>query len=145
MSYEVHAESVEGNDVWFAHRLELPNGTQLKNSHVSSDAAALVVTLYRETSVGGRRREVTLLSIDGTTVPPASPVIGDYLSDTYSHDYWGGMDDKGHNFVYQLPYSGTDYTLEGGNDYSIEFKLTTTSYGVIRWANRLHVHGLNAV
>ena len=144
MSYEVHAEVVEGNDVWFAHRLELPNGAQLLNSHVSSDAAALVVNLYRETSVGGRKRAITTLSVDGNAVPPAA-IVADYLSDTYSHDYWGGLDDTGHNFVYQLPYTGADYTLEGGNYYSVEFKIATTNYGVIRWANKLHVHGLNAV
>lgn len=142
--YEVSAEVTEGNDVWFAHRLELPNGSQLMNSHVSSDASALVVTLYRQTTVGNRKREVTLLDISGSAVPPAA-IVGDYLSDTYSHDYWGGLDDTGHNFVYRLPYSGVDYTLEGGNIYTIEFALKTTSYGTVRWVNRLYLKGLQAV
>ena len=142
--YEVVAQSTEGNDVWFAHRLELPNGQQLLNSHVSADAAAFVATLYRETTVGNRRREVTLISIDGNATPPGA-IIGDFLADAYSTTYWGGLDDTGHNFVYRLRYSGADYTLEGGNDYSIEFKLATKDYGVIRWSNRLHVNGLNQV
>ncbi|UCC87750.1 MAG: hypothetical protein JSV81_00175 [Anaerolineales bacterium] len=144
MSYEVHAEVVEGNDVWFAHRVELPTGAQLLNSHVVDAANALVITLYRETVVGNRRREVTVVDVDGSAVPPAA-IVEDYLSDAYEFDYWGGKDDRGHNFVYQLPYTGADYTLEGGNTYTVEFAIKTTDYGTLRWANRLHVSALNAL
>ena len=144
MSYEVHAEVVEGNDLWLAHRVELPNGAQLLTTDVSNGASALVITLYRETTVGNRRREVTLVDIAGNAVPPAD-IINNYLSDSYSFEYWGGLDDRGHNFVYRLPYSGADYTLEGGNIYTVEFAIATDDFGTLRWSDRVQVRELNAL
>ena len=144
MTRPIHTEVIEGNDVWFASRVTLPNQQQLQQSGTNGVAASgdlITVDLIRESVVSGQRDAKRLLTETSSANVPT------YVFNALEFDYWDGHDDIGYNFLYQLPYTGTnpDYTLEGGNDYYVEFAILTTNFGTIRWSAKLHVRGLHSI
>lgn len=141
MTRPIHTEVIEGNDVWFANRVTLPDQQQLTTGDVVGSGDMITVDLIRESTVSGQRNAKRLLTVTSQSALPT------YIKDSLQFDFWDGHDDIGYNFIYRLPYTGTspDYTLEGGNDYYIEFAVATTSYGTIRWSAKLHVRGLHAI
>jgi len=150
MTRPIHAEVVEGNDVWFANRVTMPTGDVLTRTGTNGvqaeggGAELIQVFIIMESVVGGNREVRKVLSV--TT----DANVAAYVFDSLEFDYWDGHDDIGYNFLYQLPATGTDsegnaYILDGGNDYFVEFAIKTTNFGTIRWSAKLHVRGLHSL
>lgn len=152
MQYSVEHTVVEGNGVWLAHRVTLPNGAYLKGSNLivgagspPADEKCFEVYLSKTTPVGGGRLKHRL-----ATVNQVSSGMSNYLFDDLQFTYWDGYDDIGYNLHFFVPASGTDldgqpYSLDGANDYVVEFELITNAavgIGSIRWQDILHVTGL---
>jgi hypothetical protein len=140
MAKEVHVEATEGNDIWFAHRITLPNQQYLQLSDLAPSGDLIVIKLVRDSAHGAARRTKTTFSTTSDSTAASC------IFDTLQYTYWDGYDDIGYNFLYQLPATGTNgsetWTLEGGNTYYIEFEVATEDFGKIRWANKIEVRGL---
>lgn len=140
MAGDVFVEVTEGNDVWFAHRITLPNQQYLVNADLASAGDLIVVKLVRDTAHGAARRTKTVFSTDSDTA------AADYVYDTPQYTYWDGYDDVGYNFLFRLQSEGTNgsetWKLEGGNTYYVEFEVSTEDFGKIRWADKIEVRGL---
>lgn len=152
MQYSVEHHLVEGNGVWLAHRVTLPNGKNLVGSDLitgagspPADEKCFEVYLSKTTPVGGGRLKHRLL-----TVNQVSSGMSSYLFDSLQFTYWDGYDDIGYNLHFFVPASGTDldgqpYQLEANNSYVVEFELITKAsvgIGSIRWQDILHIDGL---
>lgn len=153
-----HTTTTEGNGVWFAFRVTLPDGNYLEQADVETSGTVVEVTLTRTTNVGAAKQRFTVLQLTGAN-PQTN--LDRQIFDTLQFAYWDGYDDIGYNFLYFLPPTGTDvngagYTLEGGNDYRVEFLVKTKAVvappasqtgvtGDIRWAANLHIDGLEAL
>ena len=138
MSYEVEAEIVEGNDVWFAHRVQLQDGSYLQKSDLLTSTTALTVTVYRATPAGNRLRAMR-------TSNYSESQVDDIIYDGLIFDYWNGKDDRGYNLHWQLQSDDGTSQLEGANVYIVEFRIRTKVNGELRWANRVQVAGTVSV
>ena len=136
----VKVEVTEGNDVWFAHRITLPNQQYLDLSDLAGSGNLIDVYLVRDTARGAARRSKRVF------VTQSAVEAADYIFNTLQYTYWDGYDDIGYNFLFRLQSQGTSgsesWKLEGGNTYFIEFEVRTADLGSIRWANQIEVRGL---
>jgi hypothetical protein len=136
----VKVEVTEGNDVWFAHRITLPNQQYLDLSDLAGSGNLIDVYLVRDTARGAARRSKRVF------VTQSAVEAADYIFNTLQYTYWDGYDDIGYNFLFRLQSQGTSgsesWKLEGGNTYFIEFEVRTADFGSIRWANQIEVRGL---
>lgn len=137
----VKVEVTEGNDVWFAHRITLPNQQYLDLADLPASGTVVTASLVRDTARGAARRVKTLYSADRLTAES-----DDVVHNTLQYTYWDGYDDIGYNFLFHLEASGTNgsetWKLEGGNTYFIEFSVVTSDFGTIHWADQIEVRGL---
>lgn len=137
MVAQVHAESVEGNDVWFVWRVELPNGANLKPGDLA--ATKITVNLIHESSMSNSKKVIQVHAGDGTN---AAAEVYDPLK---TDGYWGGLDGEGYNVLVRIASaSAGNWILEGGNTYAVEVILKTTLYGSIHVAASLYVDHLHS-
>jgi len=142
MVSKVHAESVEGNDVWFVWRVELPNGNNLVIGDLAEIGSPITtekiyVNLIHESSLANSKKVIQVYGGNGTEA--------EAKVDTLKTDgYWGGLDAEGYNVLVRINSIGTGYILEGGNTYAIEVVLNTADYGKIHLAASLYVDHLHS-
>ena len=143
MVAQVHAESVEGNDVWFVWRVELPNGNNLVIGDLEEIGSPITtekiyVNLIHESSLANSKKVIQVYGGNGTEAQAKV--------DTLKTDgYWGGLDTEGYNVLVRIESASTGkWILEGGNTYAIEVILNTTSYGKIHLAASLYVDHLHS-
>lgn len=140
MAGDVSVEVTEGNDVWFAHRITLPNQQYLVNADLATSGNLIDVYLVRDTARGAARRAKRVFATQ------SDAEAASYIFDTPQYTYWDGHDDVGYNFLFRLTSEGSfgseSWKLEGGNTYYIEFEVSTANFGKIRWADKIEVRGL---
>ena len=110
----------ELQDVWTVARLTLPTGSHLQQSDVIADGATSIVAhVYDVTD------SVTLLNSytvsEDSSLQKANCVFNDLQTD----GYWPA-DPTGYNFRHKM--IGSNFT-EGGRRYTIEYHISTASYG----------------
>ena len=149
MAAQVHAESVEGNDVWLVWRVTLPDGTTLIQSSLDQssggdDPNEMTVSIIHESSLGNSKKVIQIFQGDASgTAPGGDP---NYMVHTsLQTDLWGGLDDIGYTVEVRIPAAGTDYILEGGNKYAVEVALITDDWGTVLVAATLQVEALHSV
>lgn len=140
MAVDVEIEVNEGNDVWFAHRIVLPNSQYLVNGDLATSGNLIQVWLIRDTAHGAARRVKRMFATQDAGEATS------YIFDTPQYTYWDGHDDVGYNFLFRMTAEGAaggeTWKLEGGNTYYIEFEVATANFGKIRWADKIEVRGL---
>ena len=145
MAAQVHAESVEGNDVWLVWRVTLPDGTTLTQASLdASSGNEMTVSIIHESSLGNSKKVIQIFQGDATGV--GNPGNPNYMVHTsLQTDLWGGLDDIGYTVEVRIPAVGTDYILEGGNKYAVEVALITDDWGTVLVAATLQVEALHSV
>ena len=137
MVAQVHAESVEGNDVWFVWRVELPDGDTLALTDLTS--TQITVNLIHESSMTNSKKVVLVHSGNGAS---GNGIVYNTLQ---TDGYWGGLDGDGYNVRVRIAAASTGaWILEGGNTYAIEVILKTSSFGNIHVAASLYVDHLHS-
>jgi len=152
MAARIYVDAVEGNDIWLAWRVTLPNGVNLTRAHLlgnSGEGTPMTVSLIHESSLGNSKEVIQIYS----GVVPSSANEGangafnvhSELTDTY----WGGLDDIGYTVEARIRATplevATGYILEGGNTYAVEVNLSTTDYGTITVAAEIQMDYLHSV
>jgi len=141
MAAQVHAESVEGNDVWLVWRVTLPDGTTLIQSSLDGTATEMTVSIIHESSLGNSKKVIQIFQ--GVASGTGNE---DYIVHTsLQTDLWGGLDDIGYTVEVRIPAVGTGYILEGGNKYAVEVALITLDWGTVLVAATLQVEALHSV
>lgn len=103
----------EGEDAWFAERLENPSGT----AYAAFTAFTTYdVRVYDRTSATPGTPVYSALAVAGL-----SPPLFDVLQ---TDGFWEGRDSTGYNFRYRIP--PATFRFVGGKIYDVEFKLTGT-------------------
>ena len=148
MAARIYVDAVEGNDIWLAWRVTLPDGANLTRAHLSG-TTPMTVSLIHESSLGNSKEVIQIYSgvVPSSTGEGANGAFNVHsdLTDTY----WGGLDDIGYTVEARIRATplavATGYILEGGNTYSVEVNLSTTNYGTITVAAEIQVDYLHSV
>jgi hypothetical protein len=133
---------VEGLDTFLSNRLITADGTQLVTGDVSG---TISVRVYDLSAAGeGRDRDRSIFTKTDIALASGGPLTGaDHLVNTLeTGTYWDGRDTIGMNFCYRLIWNAAGSTgpyLRGGHKYRVDFEVTTTAFGVMRWTHILDV------
>lgn len=133
----------EGLDVFLSNRLVTADGTNLQIADASGDLSIRVYDL--SAAADGRVRDRAIFEKTNVDIDSSGPldtgkkVISNTLE---TGSYWDGRDSTGMNFCYQLRWDSSGAVgphLRGGHKYRVDFELTTTDFGVLRWTHFLDV------